>query len=177
MISNSHGVVYWFLSLLLSLAAVAIIGYKWKKTQPQYKNGHIKVSSKEELKKSFNDCKSIEFEGDGQPIHIPIGFFIQSFSFMNANDVNINGYIWMKFPKNLPEDFVEEFIFPEEVNSNATETIKIYTVDQGDHKLLGWYFDVIVRQSFDYSNYPLDIHSVWLRIWSKDFISNEIEIT
>lgn len=170
---NAHAARYWMLALLLSLAAVAMIGYKWKKTQPQYLNGHIKVSNQEELKKSIEKCKTVELEGDGQPIHIPTGVFIQSFSFVNANDVNINGYIWMKFPRNLPEDFVKEFIFPEEVNSNATKNEKIYTVDQGDHKLVGWYFDVIVRQSFDYSNYPLDFHSVWLRIWSKDFIYDE----
>jgi len=173
MIRNSHTAGYWILSLLLSLAAVAIIGYKWKKTQPHYKYAHIKVSNKEDLKKSFKECKTIAFEGGGNPTHIPTGVFIQSFSFMNANDVNINGYIWMKFPKTLPEDFVEEFIFPEEVNSNATKTEKIYTVDQGDHNLVGWYFDVIVRQSFDYSNYPLDFHSLWLRIWSKDFIYDQ----
>ena len=174
MIKDFHFVLYWTLSLLLSLAAVVVIGYKWwEETQPRHRGDAITVSNIEEVQKAFKECKTIEFEAEGGPKHIPIGFFIQSFSFMNANDVNINGYIWMKFPKDLPQDFVEAYIFPEEVNSNITRSEKIYSVDQGDHKLLGWYFDVIVRQSFEYSNYPLDAHSVWLRIWSKDFIYDQ----
>jgi hypothetical protein len=38
----------------------------------------------------------------------------------------------------------------------------------------GWYFNVTMRQSFDYSDYPLDSHSACLRIWPKDFISDDI---
>ena len=39
--------------------------------------------------------------------------------------------------------------------------------------MICWYFDVTVRQSFDYSKYPLDILTVWLRLWSKDLCMSE----
>jgi hypothetical protein len=165
-----HYRVYWTLSILLSIAAAASIGYKWKITKPQYKTGHFTVSNREELEKFLEPGSTVEFNKGGKPLRIPTGLFIQSFSFINANDVNIGGYIWMRFPKDLPKDFVKEFVLPEEVSSSTTKTEKIYTEDQGDHELIGWYFDVIVRQSFDYTDYPLDLHAVWLRIWSKDFI-------
>jgi hypothetical protein len=168
-----HNNVYWLLSLFLSLAAIAAIGYKWKITQPQYKKDCIPVSNREELEKFLKTRTTIEFKNGKKPVSIPTGFFIQSFSFINANDININGYIWMRFPKTLPKDFVKEFIFPEEVASSTTKMEKIYTEDQGDHEVIGWYFDVIVRQSFDYTDYPLDFQAVWLRIWSKDFIKDE----
>jgi len=32
---------------------------------------------------------------------------------------------------------------------------------------------VTVRQNLDYSKYPLDVHSVWLRIWRKNFIYDD----
>ncbi|NIO79302.1 MAG: hypothetical protein GTN53_02015, partial [Candidatus Aminicenantes bacterium] len=53
---------------------------------------------------------------------------------------------------------------------------KIYEVTNGrrGHVLKGWYFDVTVRQYFDYSKYPLDFHSVWLRIWPKNFLYDDI---
>lgn len=34
--------------------------------------------------------------------------------------------------------------------------------------LFGWYFDVTLRQSFDYKKYPMDFQTLWLRIWPKE---------
>jgi len=69
--------------------------------------------------------------------------------------VNITGYIWQKYPKDFPKDF----IFPEEVNSVNMRLDKFYesTGEQDgiQYDVIGWYFDVTVRQSFDYSHYPL----------------------
>ena len=44
-----------------------------------------------------------------------------------------------------------------------------YRRRQGSEEVIGWYFDVTVRQAFDYSKYPLDTQDVWLRLWHKDF--------
>jgi hypothetical protein len=35
--------------------------------------------------------------------------------------------------------------------------------------LVGWYFDVTVRQQFDYKRYPLDFLTIWLRVWPREF--------
>ncbi|HEY5718259.1 MAG TPA: hypothetical protein VIS52_07150, partial [Motiliproteus sp.] len=47
------------------------------------------------------------------------------------------------------------------------------TQDGIDYELIGWYFDVTVRQSFDYGNYPLDFLTVWLRLWSQEMAEDE----
>jgi hypothetical protein len=86
-----HRIVYWTLSMLLSIAAVASIGYKWKMMKPQYKMGHFTVSNREELGKVLEPSSTVEFNQGRKPLRIPTGFFIQSFSFINANDVNIAG--------------------------------------------------------------------------------------
>ena len=172
---SAHPVFYWIFALIISLSAIMLISSRWSASKPEYKHDGITipVTNPVELDALLASGDTKEFKNNRIPKRIPTGFFIQSFSFVNANDVNINGYIWMKFPKGLVQGFKEEFIFPEEVSSNATKSEKIYELEQGDHKLIGWYFDVIVRQSFDYSKYPLDFHSVWLRIWSKEFTYDE----
>ena len=34
---------------------------------------------------------------------------------------------------------------------------------------VGWYFDTTLRQPFDYSRFPLDHKTVWIRVWPQDF--------
>jgi len=89
--------------------------------------------------------------------------------------VNITGYIWQKYPQDFPQDFSRGIVFPEEVNSVNTRLDKLYE-SSGEqngiqYDVIGWYFDVTVRKSFDYSHYPLDLLTVWLRVWQKDFIA------
>ncbi|MBN4055333.1 hypothetical protein JYU12_01165 [bacterium AH-315-K03] len=33
---------------------------------------------------------------------------------------------------------------------------------------VGWYFDILLRERFDYKHYPFDVENVWLRMWHKD---------
>lgn len=59
-------------------------------------------------------------------------------------------------------------VFPEEIESNSTEEKLVYVENNGNYSVLGWYFDVTVRQAFDYADYPLDSQKVWLRMWPGD---------
>lgn len=40
--------------------------------------------------------------------------------------------------------------------------------DDNTKHLIGWYFDVTLRQSFNYKKYPMDFLTIWLRIWPKE---------
>lgn len=168
---------YWLLSILISVLAIVVMGYKWHSVKPNpvkmddEKTSISIINTEQELNTFLESCETVEFADKTKPpIRIPVGFFIQSFSFVNANEVNFVGYIWMKFPKEYTDKgYKKEFIFPEEVHSNTTKTREIYEVQLDDSTLKGWYFDVIVRQKFDYSGYPLDYQDIWLRIWLTEF--------
>ncbi len=151
-----------------------MIGYKWKSVESNFDRASFEtIENNAKLQSLIKSRKSTQF-GEGQLIQVPVGFFIQSFSFVNANDVNFIGYIWIKYPKTYTDKrYKEEFIFPEEVYSNTTKTEHIYTDKKDDYLVKGWYFDVIVREKYDYSKYPLDFQTTWLRLWSKEFIHDE----
>jgi hypothetical protein len=195
--SNSY---YWRLSVIISLLAIGVIAIEWGLAINFDKNdfseleGNFVNSAKEEQKatkftilrnkaelddaiKKAKENKCKQFEKGHEPIRVPVGFFIQSFSFLNANDVNFSGYIWMKFPKDyLEKKYAMDFVFPEEVDSNITKHELIYKKDnltENGYYLQGWHFDVIVRETYNYSKYPLDYKTSWLRIWSKDFTNDE----
>lgn len=111
-------------------------------------------------------------------IEIPTGLFIQSLKFYNSSEVSLTGYIWQKYDYSNPKidtlgaDEVG-FIFPEQVNSgNDVSPIRTYQEATKNGELVGWYFEVTLRQPFDYSKYPFDHKTVWLRMWPKNFTEN-----
>jgi Cache domain len=107
-----------------------------------------------------------------KPIYIPTGVFVQSLEFNTANNVTITGYIWQRFTKGVNDKVTRGFVMPESVDKiDVTES---YKRKEGDQEIVGWYFRAKLRQSFDYSQYPLDYKDVWIRLWAKDFDKNVI---
>lgn len=111
-------------------------------------------------------------------IKIKTGIFIQSLQFFNSTEVNITGYIWQRYQKGLHDSIKPErgevgFILPEQVNSGVDITPQeVYRMHTGDEEVIGWYFEATLRQPFDYSHYPFDHKTVWVRLWAKDFSKN-----
>lgn len=169
--------LFWFLSILFSAIAIFVIVNKWLLVQRTHVLEVDVVRNESELEKLLNARDTVEFGGGQQPFFIPTGFFIQSLGFTSPSEINITGYIWQKYPDDFPEEMEKGFIFPEEVNSGSTVITKIYEytgkLDGKTYQSIGWYFDVTLRQSFDYSKYPLDILTVWLRLWAKDFTNSD----
>lgn len=155
------------------MSAMAVIAYKWLNVARIYGADARIVSNADDLAGMLEKKDTVEFEDGNTPYNIPTGFFIESLAFVSPTDVNVTGYIWQKYPVYFPETIKKGFCFPEEINSSATKIELVYT-DNGSSSeslftTLGWYFDVTVRQPRDYSKYPLDIHTIWLRIWAVDF--------
>lgn len=162
---------------MLSLLALIVIGHQWMQVDRDYGQGTHIVRNEADLQNLIKRGNTIEFQGKQAPYLIPTGFFIQSMAFVTPSDVNITGYVWQRYPEDYPANFGKGLIFPEEVDSNSTTLRKQYE-ERGDYNghiydLIGWYFDITVRQSFDYSSYPLDYLTVWLRLWPKDFDHDE----
>jgi len=107
-----------------------------------------------------------------KPTYIPTGVFVQSLEFNTANNVTITGYIWQRFTKGVNDKVTRGFVMPESVDKiDITES---YKRKEGDQEIVGWYFRAKLRQSFDYSQYPLDYKDVWIRLRAKDFDKNVI---
>jgi hypothetical protein len=95
--------------------------------------------------------------------NIPTGAFLQSFEFLNSHNVEMTGYVWQLYAPDVPDDIVRGVVFPEALEDayDATEAWR-FEDDAGEH--IGWYFNGIFRQNFDYQLYPFDRQSVWLRL-------------
>lgn len=171
--NNLSTPTYWLISVILSVLAIALIGFQWSQAKRAYGQGMHVIEDQEALRDLLGEAETVEFKARESLYEIPTGFFIQSMAFVSPSDVNVTGYVWQKYPEAFPAGFVKGFVFPEEVDSSNTtieERYRAQVEHAGQpHELIGWYFDVTLRQSFDYSAYPLDFLTIWLRLWPKDF--------
>lgn len=102
-----------------------------------------------------------------QPTKIPTGIYFQSLKFSTANDVEATGYVWQKYPKNTPKSLQKGVVFPEA--SGAYEMELVIESSKPDYDLYVWFFSTTIRQTFDYTKYPLDRQDMWIRMWHRDF--------
>jgi hypothetical protein len=163
---------YW-LAALVSALSIGVVGSIWKDTVHTYKPRDNQLASQDAVQQLIAAHQE-HAKGAEPAVLVPTGVFVQSLSFLNASDVNITGYIWQKYANDIPEDISRGFVLPEQVDSSSTVIEKAYQRLEEGFEVIGWYFDVTVRQPFDYSKYPLDRHEIWLRLWHQDFDRNII---
>jgi hypothetical protein len=94
---------------------------------------------------------------------VPTGVFIQSLEFKDANDVHLTGYVWQRYD-NMDAKEPPGIVFTEAVDS-ANGIIpgnenNAYRKIIGNKVLVGWYFEVTLRQNFGYKKFPLDHKTV-----------------
>jgi hypothetical protein len=165
-----NGSRWQLLSYLICLASIAVITLQWSKEVADY------APHGEQLEDQVHVDEVLDAHGDPEGrILIPTGVFVQSLAFVNADDVNMTGYIWQKYDGDVPESRLSRgFVLPEQVLSGDTVIEEAYRREFDGTETIGWYFDVTLRQPFDYSKYPLDSHVVWIRLWHEDFDRNVV---
>jgi hypothetical protein len=118
----------------------------------------------------------------GPTIELPTGIFIQSLKFFNSSDVNLTGYIWLRYSDDLPEGIKPKddevgFVLPEQVDTDREPRRAFRNYDSEERaETIGWYFEATLRQPFTYTTYPFDHKTVWARLWPKDFNKNVVLI-
>ncbi|MER7404920.1 hypothetical protein ABT373_21145 [Streptomyces sp. NPDC000070] len=100
-------------------------------------------------------------------VRVPTGVFIQALRFTGPYDVEVSGYIWQRYADSVPAEIQRGVVLPEADDSYEPE--KVYDIHRDGEHVIGWYFNVKLRQVFDYRTYPLDEQDVWLRMWHPDF--------
>ncbi|MCX5204478.1 hypothetical protein OG897_23860 [Streptomyces sp. NBC_00237] len=110
----------------------------------------------------------------GVPLRkIPTGVFVQSSKFTSPEEVEVSGYVWQRYGKDVPESSMG-VVFPE-ATDGYDEIQEAYDTRSTDgRRLKGWHFKVTLRQDFNYKHYPLDKQNVWLRMWSKATFTNDV---
>lgn len=185
--------LWWWLSAAVSTVLIAVLILLWiQMNQYDVEPTQLvdEAATIEYLNKNWENLQHGDTTPTEPTIKIKTGIFIQSLQFSNSTEVNLTGYIWQRYAEgqldamNLGPSAVG-FILPEQVNSGSDiEPQEIYRVcnreikPEGENEgaceelVIGWYFEATLRQPFDYTKYPFDHKTVWVRMWPKDFSRN-----
>ncbi|MBW3634084.1 MAG: hypothetical protein KY456_13755 [Chloroflexi bacterium] len=99
---------------------------------------------------------------------VPTGVYLQSFEFLDTNNVELSGFVWQTYGPEIPDHIRRGVVLPEAVEE-AYEAEEVWRVTQDDgSEQIGWYFSGTFRQNFDYRLYPFDRQDIWLRIWTQE---------
>jgi hypothetical protein len=99
---------------------------------------------------------------------VPTGIFLQSFEFLNTNNVEISGFVWQTYGPEIPDHIMRGIVLPEALDE-AYQVEEAWRVERDDGtEQISWYFSGTFRQNFDYRLYPFDRQDIWLRIWSPE---------
>jgi hypothetical protein len=162
--------VIWTIALVIALLftwRVIVHAHRWESYV-----GTI-VTSPQELD-AFVDTHADAF--GAYDYHIPTGIFLQSFEFLNTNNVEIAGYVWQTYGPEIPDHVMRGIVLPEAVQE-AYQSEEAWRVERDDGtEQIGWYFSGTFRQNFDYVLYPFDRQDIWLRIWSPEPIEGVIPV-
>lgn len=166
---------YWIASMASSLILIATIGALWYisfNSESEREENVTQMASQADLEafKRQYTRESLINHGD-PPLYVSTGVFIQSIEFSSANNVVLTGYIWQRYVASYHKGLSRNIVMPEAESFELTEA---YRQQEQASELIGWYFRATLRQNFDYSHYPLDRQSVWIRLWHKDFDRNVV---
>ena len=109
--------------------------------------------------------EELEIRHHSAPIKVPTGILVKNVKFGGVNEANVAGFLWQKYPLDLPEDFPRGVIFPDALDPEGVTIDEVYRFVEGDTEVVGWNFRVALRQSLSYSQYPLDRERINIELW------------
>jgi hypothetical protein len=107
------------------------------------------------------------------PILIPTGILVQSLEFLNGDNVQVTGYLWQRLGPDVPDDLVPGVVLPEGTK-DSYKLSEAYRYEENGVETIGWYFETILREPFEYAEYPFDQQDLWVRLWARDFTQDTV---
>jgi hypothetical protein len=161
--------IVWTLALLVALSFtwhVIIVSNRWVNSIG------TPIGSPQALE-AFQAAYPASFEG--YDYFVPTGVLLQSFEFLNANNVEMSGFVWQEYGPEIPDHVLRGVVFPEALDE-AYEAREAWRVERDGTEEIGWYFSGRFRQNFDYHLYPFDRQDIWLRIWSPEAVEGVLPV-
>jgi hypothetical protein len=171
----------WILSLSVSLLLAAEISYIWHYSlnESAYRSAdNVEIDDHIRLQSFLDQYTKIKADQTQKtPLYIPTGIFIRTIKFEEANNIFITGNLWQKYPLNLGKDIQKGFTMPEAITAtDLGRWTEIYHYQNDQEEVIGWYFEVTLRQSFDYSKYPFDSKDIRIRLLPQEVNRNVVLI-
>ena len=117
----------------------------------------------------FKAVAQVKMASQNQPdtLFIPTGLFIKSLQLESSDTLRVTGYYWQKFFKStLVPSEQRGVVFSDAIRS---EYHQFYTQDFGAYQIEGQQFDVLLKQSMQHREYPLNAETMRIRLTAPNF--------
>ena len=157
---------------ILFTVAITLICYL-EVTYPPRENDQVILVNKSSLNDELDQVdQRFEREGLPPPIRIPTGIMIETVTFGSTTENMVTGYIWQKYPLDLPDTIDREIILPDVPDPEGLAVEEMYRFEQGDVEVIGWTFRANLKQQPKVSKYPFDEAKIQIQLWPKSLNKN-----
>ena len=169
----------WIASISTALLLITGIGLIWYSSLSgeSYHNADtVEIDNPTGLQSFLDEYTQIAKQlGQTVPIYIPTGILLQTLNFEEANNIFVSGYIWQKYPSGENSQIAQGFRMPDAITAtDLGRWTEIYHHQDGEEEVIIWYFEVTLRQRFDYSRYPFDSKKIRLRLLPQEISQNTL---
>lgn len=117
------------------------------------------------------------------------GINIENIMLQTNMDILYSGFFWKNILntntdskntlKNEEEDEIgmifPQILFTQSIEiEKAYETESVHTTPESSYRTVGWRFKIMLRENFDFTNYPFDYRTIQVRMWDENFGENVI---
>lgn len=101
---------------------------------------------------------------DAARVMVPTGVMVRSIRIESGAEVSVSGYVWQRFEIGRQDAVPRGFMLPETFDPGQSEIREIFKERVDGQERIAWEFKATFRQRFDYSKFPFDRQSVWVRL-------------
>ena len=101
---------------------------------------------------------------DATRVMVPTGVLVRSIKIESGAEVSMSGYVWQRFEIGRQDAVPRGFMLPETFDPGRSEITEIFKERVDGQERIAWEFKATFRQRFDYSKFPFDRQSAWVRL-------------
>ncbi|QIS02976.1 hypothetical protein F5X71_12215 [Nocardia brasiliensis] len=164
---SKRKLLLWLAAITVSLLLAAGTVYSW--THAAHK--HAPVAEVGTTVSSYAEAEEVvrpHLPQDGHVPRISTGVLVNSLQFVNAHNIKATGHIWQHIPQDFPAEIEIGVQLLEAEDPHSPK--KVFEYPLGEWRVVVWSFSTVIRQQFDYEDYPLDHQDIWLRMRPVDMI-------
>ena len=174
-VSHGSSRPLWVLSIasaLLFLVAIGLIlsiSLRFDRAQVA---GGIPIGDRATLNKVTGAyTRACELRHTEPPVFVPTGLYLESATFVSANDLLVSGYVWQKYELGTQDHLFRGFTLADATSLEISEN---YREKEHGFEFVRWHFRATVRQHLDSVRYPIETEQIELRLLHKQLNHNTV---
>lgn len=153
----------WAIAIGFATACTLLIAFVWATQRGLESIEQTPLTTLSIVARSIESYTAQLGSDTSPPILIPTGVLVQALDFPDPVSVNVNGYIWQRYPIDLDKAITRGFSLPRLIGEEAILEEVSRTVENG-HEVILWYIGTRLRQSYRTDRFPFDQRDIELRI-------------